>query len=132
MTERESLGGIAVGGDEPLISSAVRWGDLLFLSGRAPVDTRTMKVVSDDFEDQARFVLRDVVQALREAGSGPEHVLKVVCYVLDPTDFSTWNRLWAETLPAPRPARTTIVSGFTVPGMLIEVVVTAFMDGRSG
>ena len=48
----------AVGGSEPLISSAIRWGDLLFLSGRAPIDTSTMEIVSTEFAVQARSVLR--------------------------------------------------------------------------
>src|SRR5438105_15427783 len=42
MTDRVIVGELPVGGTEPLISSAVRWGDLLFLSGRAPIDTTTM------------------------------------------------------------------------------------------
>jgi 2-iminobutanoate/2-iminopropanoate deaminase len=62
---------------------------------------------------------------LREAGSAPEHVLRVQCYLLHAEDFAAWNRVWAEYFPAPRPVRTTIVTGFTVPGMLIEVEVTA-------
>ena len=119
------VGELPVGGAEPLISSAVRWGDLLFLSGRAPIDTRTMEVVSDDFETQARDVLRQVEESLDEAGSGLEHVLRVQCFLLRAEDFATWNRIWAETFPAPRPVRTTIVTGFTVPGMLVEVEVTA-------
>ena len=119
------VGELPVGGAEPLISSAVRWGDLLFLSGRAPIDPRTMEVVSDDFETQARDVLRQIEETLAEVGSGFEHVLRVQCYLLDAKDFATWNRVWAETFPAPRPVRTTIVTGFTVPGMLVEVEVTA-------
>ena len=119
------VGELPVGGAEPLISSAVRWGDLLFLSGRAPIDTRTMEVVSDDFETQARDVLRQIRESLEEAGSGLEHVLRVQCFLLRPEDFATWNRTWAETFPAPRPVRTTIVTGFTVPRMLVEVEVTA-------
>ena len=50
----ENVGALPVGGTEPLISSAVRWGDLLFLSGRAPIDVSTMQVVSDDFEGWRR------------------------------------------------------------------------------
>ena len=119
------VGELPVGGAEPLISSAVRWGDLLFLSGRAPIDTRTLEVVSDDFEVQARDVLRQIGESLEEAGSGFEHVLRVQCYLLHADDFATWNRVWAETFPLPRPVRTTIVTGFTVPGMLVEVEVTA-------
>jgi 2-iminobutanoate/2-iminopropanoate deaminase len=119
------VGELPVGGAEPLISSAVRWGDLLFLAGRAPIDTHTLEVVSDDFETQARDVLRQIRESLAEAGSGFEHVLRVQCYLLNAEDFTTWNRVWAETFPAPRPVRTTIVTGFTVPGMLVEVEVTA-------
>ncbi len=84
-----------------------------------------MEVVSDDFEVQARDVLRQIGESLSEAGSGFEHVLRVQCYLLQAESFETWNRIWAETFPPPRPVRTTIVTGFTVPGMLIEVEVTA-------
>ncbi|HEY2935241.1 MAG TPA: RidA family protein [Gaiellaceae bacterium] len=125
MTDRVIVGELPVGGTEPLISSAVRWGDLLFLSGRAPIDTTTMEAVSTDFTEQARNVLDQIMASLAEAGSGPEHVLRVQCYLLHADDFAAWNTLWAEYFPAPRPVRTTIVTGFTVPGMLIEVEVTA-------
>jgi 2-iminobutanoate/2-iminopropanoate deaminase len=125
VTERVVVGELPVGGSEPLISSAVRWGDLLFLSGRAPIDTTTMEVVSSDFREQARNVLDQIFASLAEAGSGPEHVLRVQCYLLRADDFGAWNDLWAEYFPTPRPVRTTIVTGFTVPGMLVEVEVTA-------
>jgi 2-iminobutanoate/2-iminopropanoate deaminase len=125
MPERIVVGELPVGGEEPLISSAIRWGDLLFLSGRAPLDPATLRVVAGDFEEQARNVLDQIVASLAEAGSGSEHVLRVQCYLLDASDFDAWNRLWAEYFPPPRPVRTTIVTGFAVPGMLIEVEVTA-------
>ena len=125
MSERVVVGELPVGGSAPLISSAVRWGDLLFLSGRAPLDTRTMEVVSDDFETQARDVLRQIGESLDAAGSDFAHVLRVQCYLLRAQDFGAWNDVWAETFPAPRPVRTTTVTEFTVPGMLIEVEVTA-------
>ena len=125
MTERVAYAGLPVGGKEPPIASAVRWGDLLFLSGRAPIDVETLEVVSDDFETQARVVLDEIVASLREAGTGPENALRVECYLADAGDFPAWNDLWSEYFPVPRPARTTIVTGFAVPGMLIEVQVTA-------
>jgi 2-iminobutanoate/2-iminopropanoate deaminase len=125
VSTRIVVGELPVGGQEPLISSAIRWGDLLFLSGRAPIDTTTMEVVSPDFGAQARNVLDQIMASLAEAGSAPEHVLRVQCYLLDPAHFGEWNALWAEYFSAPRPVRTTIVTGFTVPGMLIEIEVTA-------
>jgi 2-iminobutanoate/2-iminopropanoate deaminase len=125
MAERLVVGELPVGGAEPLISSAIRFGDLLFLSGRAPIDVTTMEVVSTDFEEQARDVLRQIGESLTEAGCRFADVLRVQCYLADAGDFAAWNRVWAETFPAPRPVRATIVTGFTVPGMLIEVEVTA-------
>jgi 2-iminobutanoate/2-iminopropanoate deaminase len=125
MTKREIVGELPVGGTEPLIASAVRWGDLLFLSGRAPIDTTTLAVVALDFESQARNVLDTIMASLAEAGSGPEHVLRVHCYLLNAAYARAWNELWAEYFPAPRPARTTVVADFALPGMLIEVEVTA-------
>ena len=125
MVKRQAVGSLPVGGTEPLISTAVRFGDLLFLSGRAPIDVTTMTVVSDDFEAQARDVLRSIGETLGEAGSGFENVLRVVCYLRRAEDFAAWNRLWAETFPTPRPARTTVCAEFVVRGMLIEVEVTA-------
>jgi 2-iminobutanoate/2-iminopropanoate deaminase len=132
MTTRRAYGGLAPGGGDALISTGISWGNLLFLSGRAPVDLTTMRVVSDDFEEQARNVLDQCVEALREAGSAPEHVLRVQCYLLNADDFDAWNRLWVEYFPAPRPVRTTICTGFAVPGMLIEVEVTAGIPGTGG
>jgi 2-iminobutanoate/2-iminopropanoate deaminase len=131
MTQRVTIGGLPVGGQEPLISTAVRWGDLLFLSGRAPIDTETLQVVSDDFEEQARMVLDDIVAALGEAGSDADNVLHTRCYLARAGDFAVWNRLWSEYFSAPRPARTTVVTEFTVPGMLIEVEVTAGIPGAA-
>jgi 2-iminobutanoate/2-iminopropanoate deaminase len=125
MTKRVVVGELPVGGHEPLIASAVRWGDLLLLSGRAPIDVTTLEVVSTDFHEQARDVLDTIMASLAEAGSGPEHVLRVVCYLLDAKYAREWNELWAEYFPPPRPARTTVVADFAVEGMLIEIEVTA-------
>ena len=125
MPEKISLGGLPVGGSEPLLAAAVRFGDLLFLSGRAAVDPETLEVVSEDFEEQARFVLDEIVAVLRASGSAAEHVLRVECWLAERGDFAAWNRLYAEYFPAPRPARTTLVTDFAVPGLLIEVQVTA-------
>lgn len=114
-----------MGGSEPLISDAVAAGGLLFLSGRADVDPATLEIRSADFATQARNILADVVQVLEEAGSSPAQVLRVECYLANASDFAAWNEVFAEAFPAPRPARMTLVAGFTVPEMLVEIQVTA-------
>lgn len=128
MRERQTFirgGGTTLGGGEPLIADAVRYGDLLLLSGRAAVDPATGQVRGEDFETQAGVVLDDVCDVLGALGSGPEHVLRVECWLARQEDFAAWNGLFAARFPSPRPARTTLVAGFPLPGLLIEVQVTA-------
>jgi 2-iminobutanoate/2-iminopropanoate deaminase len=111
--------------DGPLMTDAARWGDLVFLSGRAAVDPATGALRATGFAEQCRMVLDDIQIVLATAGSGPEHALRVECWLADGGDFAEWNAQYARVFPPPRPTRSTLVTGFAVPGLLIEVQVTA-------
>jgi len=112
--------------DYPLMSDATRWGDLLFLSGRAAVDPATGAIRAEDFAGQLRIVLDDALKVLEKAGSNPDHVLRVECWLVDHGDFAEWNRQYAAAFPPPRPARTTlVVAGLPIPGLLVEIQLTA-------
>jgi 2-iminobutanoate/2-iminopropanoate deaminase len=114
------------GSDYPLMADATRWGDLIFLSGRAAVDPSTGQVRADDFAGQLRIVLDDALAVLKAADSGPEHVLRVECSLVDRGDFAELNRQYAEAFPPPRPARTTlVVAGLPIEGLLVELLLTA-------
>lgn len=134
MTDREQMtvgAGSSMGGSEPVIADAVRFGDLLFLSGRAAVDPATLEIVGEGFDEQARVVLRDIGTVLEQAGAGWEHVIRVEAFLADGDDFPAWNRIWSERFAPPRPARTTVVTKFAVPDILIELQVTVGLP-RSG
>src|SRR4029453_3514828 len=62
---------------------AVRFGDLLFVSGIAPVDAGGQLVGGDDVAAQAQHVLAQLGRVLDAAGLGPRHVLKVTVYLTD-------------------------------------------------
>ena len=109
----------------PLMADAVRWGDVLYLSGRAAVDPETLSLRPGGFEAQAAAVLDDVGTVLAAGGSGFEHVLRVECYLADADDFGAWNQIFRKRFPTSPPARTTLVTGFAVDGLLIELQVTA-------
>jgi 2-iminobutanoate/2-iminopropanoate deaminase len=116
--------GSSLGGAGPLMADAVEWSGTLYLSGRADVDPATATVRSGDFASQASSVVADILRVLEEGGSSPDEVIRVECYLADAADFAAWNRVFAETFPR-RPARTTLVTAFAVPGVLIELQVTA-------
>jgi 2-iminobutanoate/2-iminopropanoate deaminase len=121
--------GSTLGGSDAVISDAVRLGDLVFLSGRAPIDPSTLELVGEGFEEQVVAVLGDIGAVLEAAGSDWDHVLRVECFLADAGDFPAWNRIWSERFKAPRPARTTVVTEFVIPGMRIELEVTAAATG---
>jgi 2-iminobutanoate/2-iminopropanoate deaminase len=120
--------GSTLGTGSAVISDAVRVGDLLLLSGRAAIDPATMQVVSEDFSEQTDSVLRDVESVLAAAGATMDRVVRVECFLADAADFQTWNRIWCQRFQPPRPARTTVVTGFAVPGILVELQVTAALE----
>ena len=113
----------------PIFPPVTRHGDLLFLSGQAPVDTTTFELVAEGFDAQVRHVVETVERILAEAGSSMSSVLRVECMLADPADFAAWNATFAGSFPEPRPSRTTTVTGFVVPGMLVELQVTAAVIG---
>lgn len=132
MTDREHItigAGSSMGGSEPVIADAVRFGNLLFLSGRAAVDPATLEIVGDGFEEQAQIVLRDIGAVLEQAGAGWEHVIRIEAFLADGADFPAWNRIWSERFAPPRPSRTTVVTQFAVPDILIELQATVGLPG---
>ncbi len=121
--------GSTLGTGEAVMSDAVRVGDLLLLSGRAAVDPATLQVVTGGFDAQARSILADIDAVLEAGGSSRSQVARVECFLANPGDFAVWNEIWIEHFAAPRPSRTTVVCGFAVAGLLIELQVTAAVGG---
>ena len=59
-------------------STAVAFGDLVFVSGQGPIDPSSGKIVEGDITVQTKQVLSNLASILDEAGSSCDHVLKVV------------------------------------------------------
>jgi enamine deaminase RidA (YjgF/YER057c/UK114 family) len=57
-------------------------GRLLFVAGQVGWDAQG-HFQTDDFVEQVRQALRNVVAVLRAAGAGPEHVARLTWYVTD-------------------------------------------------
>ena len=100
---------------------AVRWGDVLFISGLAPVD-RSGQVVSDDVALQARQIFENMKLVLDAAGAGFGDVLKVTVYLTDVNDRRKINPVRQQYFGAARPASTLIgINELAIPGMKVEI-----------
>lgn len=120
---------IRVKGLNPPIShytDAVRYGDLLFISGVAPLDEELALVGGEDVVAQARQVFRNLAKILAAAGIGFEAILKVTVYLTDVADRARINPVRQEFFGSTRPASTLIgVKELAVPGMKIEIEAVA-------
>jgi len=101
---------------------AVRYGDLLFISGVAPLDEKSRLVGGEDVVAQARQVFLNMKQILETAGTDFDRVLKVTVYLTDVADRTKINPIRQEFFGAARPASTLIgVNELAIPGMKVEV-----------
>lgn len=102
-------------------TDAVRWGDLLFVSGVSPLD-RDLKVTGEDITEQAEQVFRNMQAILDAAGASFADVLKVTVYLLDVEDRRAVNEVRKRWFGEARPASTLIgIRSFVVPEMKIEI-----------
>jgi 2-iminobutanoate/2-iminopropanoate deaminase len=90
-------------------SPAVRYGDLIFVSGQASVD-KTGQIISGTFEEEFRRSLENLEQILHDAGSDLAHVIQTRNYVRDPDNSALYQELYKEYFHPPYPARTTITN----------------------
>ncbi len=110
---------------------AVRAGNLVFVSGTAPVAKGGGVEAAGDPYRQARRCFEIALEALRALGAGPEHVVRTRMYVSDASRWEEFGRAHAEAFGAHPPAATMIeVKGFVDPAMTIEVEVDAVAPAR--
>jgi 2-iminobutanoate/2-iminopropanoate deaminase len=116
---------IAVPGLAPAIShytDAVRFGNLLFVSGIIAVDKDLKLVGGDDVVAQTRCVFENMKQVLAAAGATLADVLKVTVFLLDVNDRVKINKVRQEYFGSARPASTLIgVRELALPGVKIEI-----------
>lgn len=110
---------------ERINCDAVRFGDLLFLSGCSAYSGLEL-VGGLDIRAQTQQVLRTVAQVLAVGGSSLSEVISVRTYLLRITDYPLVREVRREIFGEVRPASTLVgVSGFARLGMLIEMGVVA-------
>lgn len=107
-------------------TDAVRWGDLLFVSGCVGVTADGQVAAPGDAAGQAQVALGYVDRALRAAGTDFQHVLKVTVFLTQIADRGAVNQVRENFFGKARPASTLVeVSSLILPGLLVEVEAVA-------
>ena len=133
MATREELR--VKGLNEPIshYTDAVRFGNLLFVSGVAPLDEAGKLVGGSDVVAQAQQVFANLAKVLQAAHADFADVLKVTVYLTDVADRSQVNPVRQQYFGKAKPASTLIgVSELAVAGMKIEIEAVVGLRGERG
>jgi 2-iminobutanoate/2-iminopropanoate deaminase len=85
----------------------IRADRIFVISGQVAVD-REGNVLGTTIEEQTRATLANCRKHLERAGCTFADVFKVNAYMTNLDDWERFNVVYAETMPEPRPARTTV------------------------
>ena len=89
-------------------SQAIRYGNLLFVSGQIALDPETGELVEGDIEVQTKKVLENLKAIIEAAGMTLQNVLKCSCFLKDMEDFVKFNAVYNSYLAESLPARETV------------------------
>jgi enamine deaminase RidA (YjgF/YER057c/UK114 family) len=72
------------------------------------------ELVTGNITVQARQAIQNLLAILKEAGYGPEHVIRCGVWLDDPRDFTAFNAVFREFFGEHPPARSCVVSQMVV------------------
>lgn len=94
-------------------NQAVRYGDLLFISGQICLDPATGQLKNASLQEETHQVMNNLKAILGEAGLGFGQVLKTTIFLTDMNRFSEVNEIYGQYFEGAYPARETVqVSAF--------------------
>ncbi len=89
-------------------SQAVKYGDLLFVSGMLGMDPKTGEFAGQGIEKQAVQVLENLKAVIGAAGMSLQNVLKSTVFLQDMNDFAKFNEIYGRYFAESPPARETV------------------------
>jgi 2-iminobutanoate/2-iminopropanoate deaminase len=106
-------------------SQAVRAAGLIFVSGTAPQDPQTGKLVGSTIQEQTRQCLKNISAILEAAGTSLDEVVSATVVLADEDDFSGMNEEWLKWFPSDPPARQGAKLPVKVPGLKVSIAAIA-------
>ena len=116
-------GGTGTGGQHLPFARAVAADGWLYVSGQVAMVNG--EVIDGGIVAQSHQAIQNVLAILKEAGYGPEHVVRCGVWLDDARDFQSFNKVFKEYFGANPPARACVVSSMVV-DCKVEVDCVAF------
>jgi len=111
-------------------SPAIKFGNLLFISGQIGKNPKTDKL-GNDIKEQTEWIFKNILSILEIEGLTLDDVLKTNVYLANMNDYQVMNEIYAKHFKEPFPARATVAVAKLPAGALVEIEVLAGLKGSS-
>jgi reactive intermediate/imine deaminase len=102
-------------------SSAVRVGDVIYLSGQIGVRPGTTALMPGGIGPETRQAMENIAAVLEYAGSSLDRVVKCTVFLADINDFSAMNEVYRTFFPRDPPARSAMAASGLALGARVEI-----------
>ena len=109
-------------------SQAIKLDKLIFTSGQIPLNPRTGNIISDNFEDQAVQVLKNIKGILLEESLSINHIIKLTVYITDLTNFDKLNSIFENFFSSDYPSRSVVQVSKLPKDSQIEIEAIIYND----
>ncbi|GFI62118.1 putative reactive intermediate deaminase TdcF [Clostridiales bacterium] len=106
-------------------SHAIKYGDLIFLSGQLSADIETGEIIIQDIAGQTKTAMDTIKSILEDAGSSMDKILKCTIHMTDEKLFEDMNKVYASYFTNGYPTRITTFGAKLYAGIDIEIEVIA-------
>jgi 2-iminobutanoate/2-iminopropanoate deaminase len=114
----------------PLVSHAVRVGNLIFTGGQTAFDPATGKSIGGDIRTQTHRVIQNLALVLQASGSDLEHAVKATVFLSRWEDFDAFNEVYRQYFATNPPGRTTTQAGRLGLDFVVEIdLIAVASDG---
>ncbi|MDX1971729.1 MAG: Rid family detoxifying hydrolase [Candidatus Sumerlaeia bacterium] len=117
-------------------AQAIKYDDMLYISGQLPLDPQTGHPIKGDVAEQSRRVLENIAALVQSCGGQMGNLMTTTLYLTDLRDFPVFDKVSKDFFFFLPPARTTIVvaglpGGCKVCMDAIGKIVPPMAEGKS-
>ncbi|ODS32744.1 MAG: endoribonuclease [Candidatus Scalindua rubra] len=106
-------------------SQAVRFDNLIFVSGQIPIEPKSGEIVKGNIEEQIKQVLENLKNILGAGGSSLQNVLRTTIFLTNLDHYTTVNETYSQYFEEFPPARSTVQVSKLPKDVHIEIDVIA-------
>jgi 2-iminobutanoate/2-iminopropanoate deaminase len=110
------------------LAQAIRFGNMLFVSGLGSINPVTGEVIAGDTGLQTRKTLDNLMAVLKAAGATSKNIVNMRVTLRDVADFPQFNEAFREYLAGEKVTRTCIGGTPNRPGVNVQIDCIAMFD----